>query len=69
MDDYEKLLGTVTQNVQHIIAQTGDKKVKGTDFEEIVALDVQYIRTCSVWNDIRILYKKYEIIFTGEGAE
>lgn len=36
MDDYEKLLDTVTKNVQRRISQIVDTKVKGTDFEKIV---------------------------------
>lgn len=36
MSDYKKLLDTVVKNVQKRIAEIGDTKVKGTDFEKIV---------------------------------
>lgn len=36
MNDYKKLLDTVTKNVQKRITEIGDTKVKGTDFEKIV---------------------------------
>lgn len=36
MNDYKKLLDTVTKNVQKRIMEIGDTKVKGTDFEKIV---------------------------------
>lgn len=40
-----------------------------TDFEEVVALDVSYIRTWSIWNDIRILGKTISVVLTGKGSE
>lgn len=36
MSDYEKILNTVTENVEKRIIKIGDIKVKGTDFEKIV---------------------------------
>ncbi len=52
---------------------TGMWQVSGrsriTDFEKVVALDLEYIRTWSIGLDIRILLKTIQVIFTGEGAE
>lgn len=40
-----------------------------TDFEKVVALDVTYIRTWSILNDIRILCKTVKVVLSGDGSE
>lgn len=40
-----------------------------TDFEEVVRLDVKYIRTWSLINDFKILCKTVKVVLKGEGAE
>ena len=40
-----------------------------TDFEEVVRLDVKYIRPWSLINDFKILCKTVKVVLKGEGAE
>ena len=40
-----------------------------TDFEEVVALDLEYINTWTIRKDIQIILKTVAIVFTGEGAK
>lgn len=40
-----------------------------TDFEEVVALDLEYINTWTIPGDIRIILKTVGILFSGSGAE
>ncbi len=40
-----------------------------TDFDEVVALDVKYIRNWNLKNDIKILFKTVKVVVTGEGSE
>ena len=40
-----------------------------TDFEEVVALDNEYIKTWSIWSDIKILMKTVLVVFKKEGAK
>jgi lipopolysaccharide/colanic/teichoic acid biosynthesis glycosyltransferase len=37
-------------------------------FRRKVALDLLYIRHCTVWNDLRILLRTVGVVFTGKGA-
>ena len=41
---------------------------KITDFEEVVALDLKYINTWTIAQDIVIILKTVQVLFTGEGA-
>ena len=47
---------------------TGNWQVRGrssiTDFDEVVALDTQYIDTWSIWLDIEILFKTLIYVFS-----
>ncbi len=51
---------------------TGMWQVNGrsdiTDFEEVVALDTEYIQKWSLWLDIKILFKTIAVVFKGDGA-
>lgn len=51
---------------------TGMWQVNGrsqiTDFDKVVALDIQYIDNWSVWLDIKIMFKTILILFTRKGA-
>ena len=40
-----------------------------TDFEEVVNLDMEYIRKMSVWFDIKLILKTIQGQFTGKGAK
>ena len=48
---------------------TGMWQVSGrsdiTNFEEVVALDMKYIREWSLWLDIKLLFKTVQVVFTG----
>ncbi len=52
---------------------TGMWQVSGrsniTDFEEVVALDTQYISNWSLGLDIKILFKTIAVVFKGEGSK
>jgi len=39
-----------------------------TTFDEMVRLDLRYARTCSIWNDIKILLATPAAVFSGKGA-
>jgi lipopolysaccharide/colanic/teichoic acid biosynthesis glycosyltransferase len=39
-----------------------------TTFDEMVRLDLRYARTCSIWNDIKILLATPGAVFSGKGA-
>ena len=39
------------------------------NFEDVVKLDVKYIDTWSLWQDIKILFKTVWVVFAGRGAE
>ena len=39
------------------------------NFEDVVALDIQYIDNWSFWLDIKLLLKTVVVVFTGKGAE
>jgi lipopolysaccharide/colanic/teichoic acid biosynthesis glycosyltransferase len=39
-----------------------------TTFDEMVRLDLRYARTCSIWNDIKILLATPRAVFSGRGA-
>ena len=39
-----------------------------TTFEEMVRLDLRYIRTCSLWNDLKILLATPRAVISGKGA-
>ena len=46
---------------------SGRSEIK--DFEEVIALDLEYINNWSIWKDIQIILKTVAVIFTGKGAE
>jgi lipopolysaccharide/colanic/teichoic acid biosynthesis glycosyltransferase len=39
-----------------------------TTFDEMVRMDLQYIRTRSLWLDLKILIKTPVAVLTGDGA-
>lgn len=51
---------------------TGMWQVSGrsdiTNFEEVVALDMQYIREWSLWLDIKLLFKTVQVVLMGKGS-
>lgn len=40
-----------------------------TDFEEVIALDMQYINSWTIYEDIKIIFKTVGIVFSGGGAK
>ena len=50
---------------------TGLWQVSGrsrTTFDEMVRLDLRYVRTCSLWTDIKILLATPRAVISGKGA-
>lgn len=50
---------------------TGLWQVEGrskTTFDEMVRMDIQYVRKCSIWLDFKILLKTIKVIFLQSGA-
>jgi lipopolysaccharide/colanic/teichoic acid biosynthesis glycosyltransferase len=50
---------------------TGLWQVNGrskTSFDEMVRLDLQYVRTCSLWLDLKILLRTVKVVLRGDGA-
>ena len=47
----------------------GSGRNKITDFEEVVALDTQYIAEWSLSLDIKILLKTIQVVLSGEGSK
>ena len=39
-----------------------------TDFEEVVRLDVRYIDTWSMMNDLKIILKTFKVVFLRAGS-
>jgi lipopolysaccharide/colanic/teichoic acid biosynthesis glycosyltransferase len=39
-----------------------------TTFDEMVRLDLRYAKTCSLWNDLKILAATPAAVFSGKGA-
>ena len=40
-----------------------------TDFEEVIALDMQYINNWTIYEDIKIILKTVGLLFSGGGAK
>jgi lipopolysaccharide/colanic/teichoic acid biosynthesis glycosyltransferase len=39
------------------------------DFDDVVRLDLQYIDTWTIWQDVKILLKTIWVVFAGRGAQ
>jgi lipopolysaccharide/colanic/teichoic acid biosynthesis glycosyltransferase len=39
------------------------------DFEEVVKMDMQYVKTWNIGMDIKILLKTIKVVLTGTGSE
>jgi lipopolysaccharide/colanic/teichoic acid biosynthesis glycosyltransferase len=39
-----------------------------TSYRRKIAFDLMYLQNCSVWNDIKILWRTVRVVFTGFGA-
>jgi lipopolysaccharide/colanic/teichoic acid biosynthesis glycosyltransferase len=37
-------------------------------FRRKVSYDLLYLQNCSVWNDVKILFRTVRVVITGEGA-
>lgn len=71
----EEVLGYSEHHLQRLSVTpgiTGLWQVKGRsdilDFEEVVRLDLEYIRTWSVWKDLAILIKTVPVVIQTDGA-
>jgi len=57
------------QNVKPGI--TGIWQVEGrsrVSFDEMVRMDLRYIRQCSLWLDLKILFRTVVVVLRGDGA-
>ncbi|MFC1810202.1 sugar transferase [Patescibacteria group bacterium] len=51
---------------------TGLPQISGRsdlDFEKEIKLDTYYIENWSLWNDIKIIFKTFKVVFTGKAAK
>ena len=63
--DFQKLKLTVKPGITCLWQVKGRNKVK--DFDEWVKLDLEYIRSWSLWLDIKILLKTFSAVLAGTG--
>jgi len=63
--DFQKLKLTVKPGITCLWQVNGRNKVK--DFDEWVKLDLEYIRSWSLWLDIKILLKTFAAVLAGTG--
>lgn len=61
------------QHERHLVRPgiTGLAQVKSrgrANMDEILHLDVEYARTCSFWNDFKLILQTFPIVFKGLGA-
>ena len=72
LDEWEKYEPHHRARMSFRPGLTGLWQVSGrsniTDFEEVVKLDIQYIREWSVKNDLRIIFKTVVSIMQSDGA-
>ena len=73
VDEYEQYQSHHKRRLSMKPGITGLWQVSGRsnieNFEDVVALDIQYIDNWSFWLDIRLLLKTVVVVFTGRGAE
>ena len=73
VDEYEKYKSHHKRRLSMKPGITGLWQVSGRshidNFEDVVALDIQYIDNWSFWLDIKLLLKTVVVVFTGKGAE
>ena len=71
-DEFETYIHGFSERLKVKPGLTGLAQINGGYFlrpEEKVLFDVEYIKTQSVWLDLKILIRTVWVVFTGEGAE
>ncbi len=71
-DEFETYIHGFSERLKVKPGLTGLAQINGGYFlrpEEKILYDVEYIKTRSVWLDIKILFKTIKVIFTADGAE
>lgn len=66
----EKRMCSTTKNdavCQYIKGHCGGRS-EITNFEDVVALDLKYIREWSIWLDIKLILRTIRVVMTGKGA-
>ena len=73
MDEFEQYEGYHKRRLSMTPGLTGVWQVSGrsdiTDFEEIVSMDVEYIKNWSLKRDIEIILKTILVVFNNSGAK
>ena len=73
VDEFERYEAKHKWRLGMVPGLTGLWQVSGRshidNFEDVVALDIQYIDNWSFWLDIKLLLKTVVVVFTGKGAE
>lgn len=71
-DEFETYIHGFHERLKVKPGLTGLAQINGGYYlrpEEKVLYDVEYIKTRSLWLDVKILFKTIGVVFTGEGAE
>lgn len=71
-DEFETYIHGFSERLKVKPGLTGLAQINGGYFlrpEEKVLYDVEYIKTRSLWLDIKILFKTVKVVFTADGAE
>lgn len=73
LDEYEQYTPEQKRRLSFKPGITGLWQVSGrsdiTDFDDIVALDLEYIDNWTIWSDIKILFKTVQVVLLGDGAK
>ena len=73
VDEFEQYEGYHKRRLSMTPGLTGVWQVSGrsdiTDFEEIVSMDVEYIKNWSLKRDIEIILKTILVVFNNSGAK
>ena len=71
-DEFEKYIHGFRQRLKVKPGLTGLAQVNGgynLKPEEKIVYDIQYIKTRSVWTDIKIMFATVKVVFRGEDAK
>ena len=66
-DIYHKIRMRIKPGLTGLWQVSGRSNI--TDFEEVVKLDSEYIRSWSIWNDFKIILQTVKVVFTKEGSK
>ncbi|SNU06271.1 exopolysaccharide biosynthesis polyprenyl glycosylphosphotransferase [Lachnospiraceae bacterium] len=66
-DIYHKIRMRIKPGLTGLWQVSGRSNI--TDFEEVVRLDSEYIRSWSMWNDLKIILQTVKVVFYREGSK